>query len=1036
MADTTFHSLTLPGQDTARVPSMAEEFTTETNYEVKDYCTYQGKLYRCITAHEAGGTWDVTHFIETDLDTEFDRKLDIPLNQTSAPSNPRVGDLWIDSDENSPIYNVDPQPILGSTNAVQSGGTKTALNALDERKMEHHIITGDFSESVDYRVGDLVFHIPASGNGITSRLLYRCIADHDSTGWNDAHFTPTTLEIELQRIRDSEADTDMIGDLFGSKSTYAIGDYCVYNTNLYRCIRPIDNTNTNAPSFNDADWVQIKLANEIIDLKKHAEYAIDSLGSVFNTQNELYQYHESIKECPEYTFHFGDFSNIRYKSDYTIASGYSTLNHLIKYDSSMVLKVQKGFFTNESPLYLYLGIIEDNEFSLKNMTMIYDANNMFTNSPMTINLRMYQYIQDQYSEDMYIAFGTLIRAGENAISEYVTLTCNNPFTDLERIQIVHLTNSSMGIDGEKTFFADINGVITHYSEINKNSTNLIRGGWKYLYANGLPIDVIFYDKSGNAITEAAGNLEAFNPSIDYPTCIKIPENAYRYRLAVYSCRKGKNYSNLTSFILEYQLNICAVAKVYHSVSATRDVGRAIFNANKLLNFKYRIPRITTRYAVFGETENPSVSQPINSRAVGFQYGKRSVNVYISYYTYLTLMRHRHGYNASSTTTVNAFYGFVCTGFISAVTGLPVQQGTEWWLQNYADKMEYMDNSTELHVGDLIIEQLYRLNELGKPNLFTHIQLITDVMSDKDTGEFTGYRTAEDNNIWTKSLCKMNVNLIPTLSAADLAQDPNGKVGIWRLHMPVTDILRADMNYRFAIDKTLDTLNNAENIEIPPCVSYLGDMCIIGPHPEGWGALTQNTTIYIEKPYERVKIFRDGNLIGNTLVENIIILPDTSNNIYNICELSSYCLDENENGIPGIYTIYCDNNLHQTTLFIPHYPDVSISNDSKTVTISGVSVRRSNGKVTRVFTESFDEIWFRVIPYPVSSIDGFPEGPPWANYMYVNGTELWDGNNFTVGDKYQYITSAMFINNTFGALDYTFSGDYDPLSDETDDNNGE
>jgi len=52
---------------------------------------------------------------------------------------------------------VDASPTLNSTNAVQSGGTKVALNSLDSRKMEHGVITGDFSESVDYRVGDLVF---------------------------------------------------------------------------------------------------------------------------------------------------------------------------------------------------------------------------------------------------------------------------------------------------------------------------------------------------------------------------------------------------------------------------------------------------------------------------------------------------------------------------------------------------------------------------------------------------------------------------------------------------------------------------------------------------------------------------------------------------------------------------------------------------------------------------------------------------------------------------------------------------------------
>ena len=289
MAEKTFHSITLPGQDTARVPLTAAEFSTSVAYKVKDYCTYQGKLYRCITAH-AAGTWNAAHFTETNIDDEFDRKLDIPISQANAPANPRVGDLWIDNDENSPIYNVDASPTLNSTNAVQSGGTKTALNSLDSRKMEHGVITGDFSASVDYRIGDLVFYATTT-NGITTRTLYRCTTDHNAAAWNAAHFTATTLEVELQKIRESEADTDMIGDLFGAKSTYAVGDYCIYNDNLYRCIRAVDNSSTSTPAFDPNDWTQVKLANDVSDLNsafcsKYAGTKISIIGDSISTFNQ------------------------------------------------------------------------------------------------------------------------------------------------------------------------------------------------------------------------------------------------------------------------------------------------------------------------------------------------------------------------------------------------------------------------------------------------------------------------------------------------------------------------------------------------------------------------------------------------------------------------------------------------------------------------------------------------------------------------------------------------------------------------------
>jgi len=126
MADVTFRSITLPGLPTARAPEVAIAFNVRTNYAIGDYCTYQGSLYRCITAHSAGA-WNATHFTETNIDNELDRRLTIPVSSPSAPSNPRVGDLWIDNDEDSAIYNVDAYPTEGSTNAVSSGGVFQAI---------------------------------------------------------------------------------------------------------------------------------------------------------------------------------------------------------------------------------------------------------------------------------------------------------------------------------------------------------------------------------------------------------------------------------------------------------------------------------------------------------------------------------------------------------------------------------------------------------------------------------------------------------------------------------------------------------------------------------------------------------------------------------------------------------------------------------------------------------------------------------------------------------------------------------------------
>ena len=265
MAEKTFHSLTLPGQDTARIPLTAREFDTNISYAIRDYCTYQGKVYICTAAHASGNAWDSGHFLETNIGAQLNTKAQIPPAQASAPSNPRPGDLWIDTTYNSPVINIDAAPIINSTNVPQSGGTKLALNSLDSRKLEHGIIAGDFSSSVQYKKNDLVFKTETV-NGVVVRTLYRCIQEHNAAEWSSQHFVATTLDSEIQILHNNEADTDMLTDPFGAKSTYSIGEYTTYNDDLYRCIRTIDNSSQPSAPFNSADWTQVKLADETKDI--------------------------------------------------------------------------------------------------------------------------------------------------------------------------------------------------------------------------------------------------------------------------------------------------------------------------------------------------------------------------------------------------------------------------------------------------------------------------------------------------------------------------------------------------------------------------------------------------------------------------------------------------------------------------------------------------------------------------------------------------------------------------------------------------
>lgn len=55
---------------------------------------------------------------------------------------------------------------------------------------------------------------------------------------------------------------------YSSSNTYAVGDYVIHNSNLYRCTTAI----TTAESFTAAHWTQVVLADDVSDLKSDINY--------------------------------------------------------------------------------------------------------------------------------------------------------------------------------------------------------------------------------------------------------------------------------------------------------------------------------------------------------------------------------------------------------------------------------------------------------------------------------------------------------------------------------------------------------------------------------------------------------------------------------------------------------------------------------------------------------------------------------------------------------------------------------------------
>jgi len=84
---------------------------------------------------------------------------------------------------------------------------------------------------------------------------------YEKTNWQDLPNTSTPINAtRLNKMETGIADANgMIGvTTYSSNSTYAVGDYCVYNNKLYRCITAI----TTGEAFNSSKWTETTVMNE------------------------------------------------------------------------------------------------------------------------------------------------------------------------------------------------------------------------------------------------------------------------------------------------------------------------------------------------------------------------------------------------------------------------------------------------------------------------------------------------------------------------------------------------------------------------------------------------------------------------------------------------------------------------------------------------------------------------------------------------------------------------------------------------------
>lgn len=806
------------------------------------------------------------------------------------------------------------------------------------------------------------------------------------------------------------------------------------------------------------------------DAIKKALWAVDELGSVFESQNALYLYHQRIKDCPEYEFHFdADYDTGRWRKvdidavpHTKTVIGYNTSKHPVDVDDSMAFHIPpSASYSVSNSVSFCIGHMDDGAF-VPDYVSVWDT----ANKGRTINIRRYKSVYASITNPKII----LQTGGDLSLLQGLRLTRKNPSCELTAFPRVDLNDGNYGsfvprfgtvspytykpvgrYDGRrceyystraksvkieknesgeyyrysqadgleipiKSGHADVylgtRTVVADYAKqgmdvysigtgddigtlilesgiesiadgarisyeyvVSTGSPTSSRPWHRWLYAGGLPIDAIFYDKDGVEILWYNGSASVngcLRPDEDavYPTLIKVPYGTASYHFAVYG-PAAENDSldrlDLGRFLAEFLYEFCSYGHADRTPIPDVNSGTAIHNAERMLNWSYAAPSMPTRYHLLTFDDQ--------ARAKGIVYAQASqftLGTHISYYTYLSVFWKNHGYSGPGMAwpNVNSKFGMMCAAFVSAAVGLPHYQGVEYFIQKYTDKLVRVTPDMDLRPGDILVTMHYYRpynDSIRSRYLLSHIAFVTDVLQDRENGYFIGHRVAESGNIYThNSVWKLN-DLTAKISDSQRAytesHDPL-PVGVpraceaytWRLRMPIVGIPDLADNYRFAADKEFDPINHPD-IEFPPVLSEIGDRCIIGDYPVTYDGMNPGyrgptpghgsgdsfeARFYVEKAYPTINIKRstDGGASWSSVAAGVSVGTDTTRagTEYNSIDLTEYLTT------PGIYKIEAvDGNdvvSEKYGLFLlPDYP-ASITRDAETgkiVHISGAAL---------------------------------------------------------------------------------------------------
>jgi len=209
--------------EVAKDKNIANEYDSTTIYAVNDYCIYNGTLYKCIAAVTTAEAFDSTKWSATKVVNE--------LNQGGGGSSTLSGltdvDLTTPANDEALIYDSTAQKWVNKPipTSVEIDDTTTSTTKVWS------------SNKTSTEIGNVPNTNTYQNLNTTSKTLIGAINEN--------------------------ANDKNVSDAYNSNATYSAGDYCIYNTTLYKC-----NTDIDTPeAFDSTHWTATTVAKELGDNK-------------------------------------------------------------------------------------------------------------------------------------------------------------------------------------------------------------------------------------------------------------------------------------------------------------------------------------------------------------------------------------------------------------------------------------------------------------------------------------------------------------------------------------------------------------------------------------------------------------------------------------------------------------------------------------------------------------------------------------------------------------------------------------------------